>query len=403
MPAPVEPYAERLYLPPVMIEVANLTRRFGSFTAVNDLSFTVERGAVVGFLGPNGAGKTTTMRMLTGYLPPTSGSIQIAGLDVVRDSMGVRKHIGYLPESVPLYREHRVEEMLAFQGRLHGMERGAIKTRTAEILERVGLADRSRSLIGSLSKGMRQRVGVAVAVLPDPDVLILDEPTSGLDPMQRVELRGLLQEIATERTVLISSHILPEIEAVAERVIILHRGTIAAEGTRADLVAQLGGGASVRLEAVVSDADEAVRLLSSLPGVTGVTPTGRLGIHSGFDVRSDEDLREDVGAIAAAKGWALRELSWQSPSLEELFSRIALDLDDAGAVKTTSPVAAEDDAASREAPRLEVSLPTLDAPTNPGPEPVSKQVYNLNPFELGAGGASRDLTAPKDICEDRDK
>ena len=375
-----------------MIEVTSLTRRFGAFTAVDDVSFQVGRGEVLGFLGPNGAGKTTTMRMLTGYLPPTSGTVRIGGQDVVRQSLAVRAQIGYLPEAVPLYREHRIEEMLAFQGRLHGLSRSDVKRRSGEILERVGLAERRRSLIGTLSKGMRQRVGLAVAILPDPEVLILDEPTSGLDPLQRVEVRALIQEIAADRTVLVSSHILPEIEAVAERVLILHRGRVAADGTREELVAQLGGGAAVIVEAVVPDADEAQRLLSSLHGVEAVVPRGRLGIHHGFEVRCGEDLREDVGALAATKGWALRELSWRRPSLEELFSRIALDLDEGADV----PAEAEAAPASAPAaePTLEVQLPAASAPP-----PPPKPVYNLNPFELGAQGAPRDLSKPKD-CED---
>ncbi|MEM7308162.1 MAG: ABC transporter ATP-binding protein [Planctomycetota bacterium] len=381
-----------------MIEVQNLTRRFGPFVAVNDVSFSVGRGEVVGFLGPNGAGKTTTMRMLTGYLPPTSGSVRIGGHDVVRDSMAVRRTIGYLPEAVPLYREHRIEEMLAFQGRLHGMERSAIARRTDEILERVGLAERRRSPIASLSKGMRQRVGLAVAILPDPEVLILDEPTSGLDPVQRVEVRELIGEIAKERTVLVSSHILPEVEAVAQRVVILHRGEIAADGTREELVAELGGGAAVRVEAMVQDPEEAKRLLGSLPGVTEVRDQGRLGIHHTFEVASADDLREDVGALAASRGWPLRELSWKRPSLEELFSRIALDLGDAAPAPAAAPAADAPDAPA--APKLEVSLgvsqPEPAAKPAPTDEP-KRQVYNLNPFELGG---QRDLGEPKDACDE---
>jgi ABC-2 type transport system ATP-binding protein len=364
-----------------MIEALHLTRRFGPFTAVDDLSFSIEKGEVVGFLGANGAGKTTTMRMLTGYLPPTSGTVRVGGLDIVRDSLEVRRRIGYLPESVPLYGEHRVEEMLAFQGRLHGLDAERIRARTEEVLQRVGLAERRRSLISSLSKGMRQRVGLAVAILSDPEVLILDEPTSGLDPLQRVEVRGLIREIARERTVLVSSHILPEVEAVADRIVILHRGRIAAQGTRAELVDQRAGGSSVRVEAFVRDPVEAARLLRALPGVSQVNDTGRLGIHHGFDVLCGGDLREDVGALAAAKGWALRELSFKRPSLEELFARIALELE-------TPASAPQAPASEAPAPVLISSLPLA------GPAaPPKRQVYNLNPFELGG---QRDLSAPKD-------
>ena len=364
-----------------MISVAHLTRLFGSLRAVDDVSFELQRGEVVGFLGPNGAGKTTTLRMLTGFLPPTSGSIEIAGRDVFRDSLAVRRHIGYLPESVPLYREHRVEEMLLFQARLHRLGRADARRRIGEVLARVGLADRRRSLVGNLSKGQRQRIGLAVALLPDPEVLILDEPTSGLDPLQRIEVRELIRELAENRTVLLSSHILPEVEAVSPRVIVLHRGRVAADGSREELLRQLGGESCVRVEAVVGDPAEARRLLAALPGAGEIVDGGRSGIHHRFDVISGEDLREDVGALAAQRGWALRELSWQRPTLERLFARVALDLDgEAGAAPGTAPPV------TLAAPRPAGASET-EAPAAP-----PRLLYNLNPFD---GGASRDLSRPK--------
>jgi len=375
-----------------LIHVEHLTRRFGALNAVEDLSFHLERGEVVGFLGPNGAGKTTVMRILTGYLPASSGRAEIAGLDVLRESLAVRRRIGYLPEAVPLYREHRVSEMLVFQARLHGMTRREWKARIPEVLERVGLADRERSLIGQLSRGQRQRIGLAVALLPQPEVLILDEPTSGLDPLQRLEVRRLLSELAREHTVLLSSHILPEIEAVAPRVIILDRGRMAADGTPAELVRKLGGGSAVRLEAAVGgDVEGALRVLRSVRGVTGVRDLGRLGVHQVFELDCEEDLREDVGAIAAFKGWALRELSWRRPTLEELFARIALGFE--GATARAAPPAAT------AAPAPSPTNVTLElAPRAP------KVVYNLNPFD---GGARRDLSKPKavdapppEVCDD---
>jgi len=372
-----------------MITVEKLTRRFGPVTAVEDVSFHLEQGEVVGFLGPNGAGKTTTMRILTGYLPATSGRVEVAGLDVLRQSLQVREHIGYLPEAVPLYREHRVSEMMEFQARLHGMRRADYRARIPEVLERVGIADRSRSLVGRLSRGQRQRVGIAVALLPAPDVLILDEPTSGLDPLQRIEVRALLRELAEKHTVLISSHILPEIEAVCPRVIVLNEGRIVADGTQTELIKQLGRASHVRLEAVVGDAAEATRLLGSIRGVAEVSDLGRLGIHHGFELRCDEDLREDVGALAAQKGWALRELSFQSPTLEELFARLALGLEPAGADE--APAAAPAPPATAE-PVVESELPTLGTPGSTSR--VGQAVYNLNPFDQGAG---RDLGAPKVI------
>lgn len=386
-----------------MITVRDLTRRFGPHTAIEGLSFHLERGEVVGFLGPNGAGKSTTMRILSGYLPATSGSAEVAGFDVLRSSLEVRRRIGYLPESVPLYAEHRVEEMLDFQGRLHGLSRSERRARIPRVLERAGINDRSRAIIGALSRGQRQRVGIAVALLPDPEVLILDEPTSGLDPIQRLEMRKLLVELGREHTVLLSSHILPEIEALCPRVIILAKGHIAADGTQDELVRKLGGGARLRLEALVGpDVATAMRLLKALPGVVDVRDGGRLGIHHVFYLPCAQDLREDVGALAHAKRWAIRELSWQRPSLEQLFARIALDLpyETPGAESERQEPQADGSAssASRAAGalvQLEVSAPLAALEPAPAAAPAqSKIVYNLNPFDMGA---SRDLSKPKPI------
>ena len=382
-----------------MIEVAHLTRRFGPFTAVDDISFSLEKGEVVGFLGPNGAGKTTTMRMLTGFLPVTSGAIRIAGHDVLRESLEVRKRIGYLPEAVPLYREHRVEEMLLFQGRLHGLSRKEARARGAAVLERVGLLERSRSIIGRLSKGQRQRIGLAVALLPDPEVLILDEPTSGLDPLQRIEVRGLVRELAQERTVLLSSHILPEIEAVAPRVIILHEGSIAADGSKEELVQSLGD-SHVLLEAVVGpDAEAATALLAQLPGVEEVESVGRTGIHTGFCVRGEGDLREDVGALCMQKGWAVRELSWERPTLERIFARIAFEIDPRAESQASKPSGPAPGPVPLDAGGLAVlSGPDEPAAASSGgaPPEEGKLLYNLNPFD---GGAMRELSRPKSTGE----
>jgi ABC-2 type transport system ATP-binding protein len=372
-----------------VITVQGLTRRFGPVVAIDGLDFHLDRGEVVGFLGPNGAGKSTTMRILAGYLPASEGRAEVAGFDVLRDSLAVRKRIGYLPESVPLYGEHRVSEMMEFQARLHGMRRSEYRTRIPEVLERAGIGDRSRAIIGGLSRGQRQRVGIAVALLPKPEVLILDEPTSGLDPLQRLEMRKLLKELGDEHTVLLSSHILPEIDAVCPRVIILSRGRIAADGSKDDLVRQLGGGSHLRLEALVGrDVAGAIRLLQSIRGAGPVRDKGRLGIHHVFEIPCREDLREDVGALAASRGWALRELSWHKPDLEQLFARIALDLAPAVAVEPPGPGA---EIALEVAPGLaaasKASLP-VQAPSAP------KVVYNLNPFDAGA---TRDLSKPKAI------
>lgn len=386
-----------------VISVEHLTRRFGAATAIEDLQFHLAAGEVVGFLGPNGAGKTTTMRILTGYLPATSGRVTIAGMDVLRDSLRVRRSIGYLPEAVPLYREHRVREMLEFQARLHGLPRGERRARIGAVLERVNIADRRESLIGSLSRGQRQRVGLAVALLPKPAVLILDEPTSGLDPLQRLEMRGLLRSLAAEHTVLLSSHILPEIEAVCARVIILNRGRIAADGTPDELVRRHLQASAVRVEAVVgADVATALRLLSAIRGVRTVRDLGRLGIHNVFELECEEDLREDVGALAAQRGWALRELSWRRPTLEDLFSRIALESAverpaPAGASTTPGPAssatrapAAPSDVARSVHVAIELAPLKSDALPLGTPTPP-RRAYNLNPFE---GHAARDLAQP---------
>jgi ABC-2 type transport system ATP-binding protein len=289
----------------------------------------------------------------------------------------------------------RVREMLLFQGRLHGMSRAKLRTALPAVLDRVGVRDRERQLVGTLSRGLRQRVGLAVALLPEPEVLILDEPTSGLDPLQRLEVRKLLGELAAEHTVLLSSHILPEIEAVAPRVSILDRGRMAADGTPAELVRQLGRAAHVRFEAVVGPgAAAAARLLGALPGVGEVRDLGRLGIHHVFELACEEDLREDVGALAAAKGWALRELSYHAPTLEQLFARLAVgtSLEElgegevAGAPATPAPAQAQVE--------LSVELGVASSPPPLGtPGQPKKGAYNLNPFraapppESGGGGA----------------
>jgi ABC-2 type transport system ATP-binding protein len=389
-----------------MIEVARLCRRFGAHIAVDDASFQLEKGEVVGFLGPNGAGKTTTMRVLTGFLPATSADVlKVAGFDVLRQSLDVRRHIGYLPEAVPLYRELRVGEMMRFHGRLHGMDRGELKRRVPEVLDRVGVLDREHQLVGKLSRGLRQRVGLAVALLPDPDVLILDEPTSGLDPLQRVAVRGLIQSLAAEHTILLSSHILAEVESVCPRVIVIAEGRIVADGTQADLVREFGGEGHVRLEAFVGpDIPAAIRLLESIPGATRVDDCGRLGIHHSFEIRGEGDLREDVGALAMTKGWALRELSLAVPSLDQLFARLVLGGDkevSSAPAPASAPVpttVAAPDTSSPVAVELELNLVSDPAPASTAPPlgtPGEKKIiYSLNPFDQGA---SRDLGKPMDV------
>ncbi|MEZ5976046.1 MAG: ABC transporter ATP-binding protein [Planctomycetota bacterium] len=384
-----------------MIEVAHLHRRYGSVVAVDDLSFHLDKGEVVGFLGPNGAGKTTTMRILAGYLPATRAErVEVAGFDVMRQSIQVRGQIGYLPESVPLYREMRVQEMLEFHGRLHGMGRSELKSAVPAVLERVGVLDRRRQLVGHLSRGLKQRVGLAVALLPSPSVLILDEPTSGLDPLQRREVRNLIGELAREHTVLLSSHILAEIEMICPRVIILDRGRLLADGLQHDLVNVLHRERVWKLEAAVGDGEAAARLLGSLPGVRSVNAGAREGIFQPFELRSEVEIGEDVGALALTKGWAIRRLSEERPTLEELFS--ALVQGELAAPGRVEPGAvAEDEPASDSAgagsPLISLGMGSIPmAPAAPvlppgTPPPTGRTIYSLNPFDRGA---SRDLSKP---------
>ena len=375
-----------------MIEVSGLTRRYGAHLAVDDISFEVGQGEVVGFLGLNGAGKTTTLRILSGYLPATKGAARVAGFDVLRDSMEVRKRIGYLPENVPLYREQRVEEMLLMQARLHGIPRAEREGRIGAVLERVGVQDRRRQVIAGLSRGLRQRVGLAMALLHKPEVLILDEPTSGLDPVQRQEVRNLLNDLASEHTVLLSSHILPEVEAVCPRTIIIHRGKVVADGTKDELVRGLGRGSCVRLEAFLgADVDGAKSALSSIGGAGEVRDLGQLGIHHVLEIDAVEDLREDVGALAHVKGWAIRELSYQQPTLEQVFARIAVgsaaEANELDEVRPQEAPASEApiEVSSELGGALPMASPTADAASE------AKQIYSLNPFD---GGATRDLNKP---------
>src|SRR5688572_27572628 len=245
-----------------MIEVSNLLKTYPGVTAVDGLTFRVEKGEVVGFLGPNGAGKTTTMRILTGFLAPTSGSASVAGFDVLTKSLEVRRRVGYLPENNPLYTEMRVEEYLRFRATVKGVERSAREAAVGAAIERVGLKERRRSIIHHLSKGLRQRVGLADAILHDPEIVILDEPTIGLDPTQVREARELVRELGRDRTVLLSSHILSEVEKVCRRVLILGRGKLVEQGTPAEIAGRMRKSTRIRLEvrgargAVVKEAVE---------------------------------------------------------------------------------------------------------------------------------------------------
>jgi ABC-2 type transport system ATP-binding protein len=304
-----------------MIQVEGLTKHYGERVAIQDLHFHAEPGEILGFLGPNGAGKTTTMRILTGYMPPTSGTARLAGHDVVDDSLEVRRQVGYLPETVPLYPELSVSEYLAFMGTLRRV--GDLDQRITEVLEQVGLADRADSFIGNLSKGLRQRVGLAQALLHRPPILILDEPTIGLDPAQIIEVRKIIQELGQERTILLSTHILSEAQQVCNRVLIINRGTIVAEDSPANLQSQLAGAERVRLQAR-ADTSELMTLARSLPGVASVV-AGRQEGEILVSSAPGQDVRPALARSIVQAGLDLQQLGAEGISLEEVFLQLTHD------------------------------------------------------------------------------
>jgi ABC-2 type transport system ATP-binding protein len=299
-----------------MIQVQNLTKYFGPVQAIDRITFDVDKGEIVGFLGPNGAGKTTTMRILTSYLPATSGIARVAGYDVMTQSLDVRRNIGYLPESVPLYTEMRVEEYLEFRAKLKGVSRKDRPGRIDFCLDRCRLREVRRRLIGTLSRGYRQRVGLADAMVHDPPILILDEPTAGLDPIQIRETLALIRQLGESHTILLSTHILSEVEAVCERVIIINAGRIGYSRSLADIESE----ALIQVE-VRGPADAVAGTLRSISGVGQVTPRGQSDGLAAFEVRAQEerDLREDISKAITAKGWLICELDRKHRKLEDAF------------------------------------------------------------------------------------
>src|SRR5262245_33415735 len=288
-----------------MLEVSDITKIYGTRTVVDRVSFTVPKGEILGFLGPNGAGKTTTMRIIAGYVPPTSGTAKVAGFDVQEQPLEVKKRIGYLPEHPPLYRDMLVRAYLDFVARLRGVPRRQVKPRVDRALERCGLGDVSGRLIGLLSKGYRQRVGLAQAILHEPDLLILDEPTVGLDPKQIIEIRELITRFAGDHTVILSTHHLAEVQMMCHRAIVINEGRIAAEDTLQALAAR-GGGARV-LVRFARRADGAEAALRALPGVASVEAPEGDGAWS-VTPRAGQDAREEIAALAVGRGWGLHEL-----------------------------------------------------------------------------------------------
>lgn len=305
-----------------MIKVSHLTKRYPGRTAVRDLTFSVARGEIVGFLGPNGAGKTTTMRILTGYLPATGGKVLIGGRDVASESLAVRRSIGYLPEHCALYGEMRVAEYLRYRGRLKGLTGKRLKSRQQDVIEQCGLGDSSKRIVGHLSKGYRQRVGLADALIHEPELLILDEPTIGLDPNQIQQIRQLIKSLASRHTVLLSTHILPEVEAVCERVLILHQGRIVASEEPMNLHELLSAGNRLIAE-VRAPRENLIAQTTALPGVVNVSCSDQLPWLR-VQVRAEPgvDLRTAMFDMVVKNQWTLRELRTQSRSLEEVFAEM---------------------------------------------------------------------------------
>jgi ABC-2 type transport system ATP-binding protein len=306
-----------------MIEVEHLSKIYGSTPAIQDVTFTVEPGEILGFLGPNGAGKTTTMRILAGYLPATSGTARIAGYDVHENSMAVRQRIGYLPETPPLYQEMTVEGFLYFVARIKGVAAGDRTSRVKWAMERCNLAEKRKVLIRKLSKGFRQRVGIAQAIVHDPPAIILDEPTVGLDPRQIIEVRNLIKSLAGEHTIILSTHILPEVSMTCSRVAIINRGRIVATNSPENLMVQLAGGTGYELE-VDGDVKELQKLLQVLPGVglVEVVPVDNLPAnHSLIRVTSVPGVEpgRDIAAVTIGAGLGLHEMRRIRATLEDVF------------------------------------------------------------------------------------
>ena len=305
-----------------MIKVENLTKRYAGQTAIKDLSFEVGQGEIMGFLGPNGAGKTTTMRILAGFMPATSGRASIAGFDVFEQSLQARAHLGYMPENVPLYNDMRVTEYLDYRAGLKGVPHRRVAERVGDVKELCGLKEVEKKLIGALSKGYRQRVGLADALVSEPDLLILDEPTIGLDPNQIRQVRELIKNLGKQHTILLSTHILPEVEMTCSRVIIIHKGRIEACDTPDNLLGQIRQAGGVVVEAKTAR-DDGADELKKIAGVRDVTveTEGDWQIFS-LRVESGLDVREEIFQLAAARHWTLRELSQRRATLEDVFVEI---------------------------------------------------------------------------------
>ncbi|MGH9326465.1 MAG: ABC transporter ATP-binding protein [Terriglobia bacterium] len=306
-----------------MIEVQQLTKRYGPFVAVSGVSFEVSKGEVLGFLGPNGAGKTTTMRVITGYLPPTSGKVKVAGYDVAEEAIEAKRHTGYLPENPPVYPDMRVSEYLAFVGRIKGVPRANLRKRADEVSEKCAITNVQSRQIGKLSKGYRQRVGLAQALIHNPDVLVLDEPTAGLDPNQIRETRELIRGLAGQHTVVLSTHILPEVSKTCDRVVVINAGKIAAVGTPDELTQRLQGFESVLVTAE-GPRDEMKARLERVEGVNRVEESSAANGRSTFEIHSakEKDVRSELARAVVESQWRLLELRTSGMSLEDIFLKL---------------------------------------------------------------------------------
>jgi ABC-2 type transport system ATP-binding protein len=306
----------------VMLETKDLNKKFGDFQAVINLNFQVKKGEILGFLGPNGAGKTTTMRMITCFIPPTSGSIFVDGMDTKEDDLAVREKIGYLPENTPLYNDMMVDEYLRFVGEIRGIRGGKLNSRIDELFSVCSLTNMARRQIGKLSKGYRQRVGLAQALITDPPLLILDEPTSGLDPNQIVEIRNLIKNMGKEKTVIYCSHILSEVSATCNNIVIINQGAIVASGTAEELTANMKKENRYILR-VKADQHALEGKLKSISGVgrVSVTPSGEW-LDAVIVAQDNQDIGEQLYKCVFENGWSLAELKRESASLEDVFTQL---------------------------------------------------------------------------------
>jgi ABC-2 type transport system ATP-binding protein len=309
-----------------VIEVQHLTKRYGRVTAVDDVSFRVEPGEILGFLGPNGAGKTTTMRILTGYMPASEGRATVAGYDVFTHPIEAKRRTGYLPETPPLYPDMTVREYLDFVARIKGVPSGERKSRVDTVMKRTHVDDMAGRACGKLSKGYRQRVGLAQAIIHNPEVLILDEPTAGLDPKQIIETRDLIRSLAGSHTIVLSTHILPEVSQTCQRVVIINKGRVVAVDSPDNLTARLRGAETLYVQVDAAGAD-AAGVLAALPGVTSVAPADMRAGSGAFEVQSEHgrDIRREVAREIVTRGWGLLELRPMRVSLEEVFLQVTTE------------------------------------------------------------------------------